>query len=58
MPAPRRPPRARSSRSSGGSDLMMRILVAVPAAIAVVIFLLAIAFIITYVARTMRDVDV
>jgi phosphatidate cytidylyltransferase len=39
MPAPRRPPRARASRSSGGSDLITRILVAVPAVIAVVIFI-------------------
>jgi phosphatidate cytidylyltransferase len=39
MPAPRRPPRARTSRSSGGSDLIRRILVAVPAAIAVLIFI-------------------
>jgi phosphatidate cytidylyltransferase len=39
MPAPRRPPRARVSRSSGGSDLIRRILVAVPAAIALVIFI-------------------
>jgi phosphatidate cytidylyltransferase len=39
MPAPRRPPRARDSRSSDGSDLIRRILVAIPAAIAVVIFI-------------------
>ena len=39
MPAPRRPPRAGASRSSGGSDLITRILVAIPAAIVAVIFI-------------------